>query len=63
MNNPVTVIRDRRAAIAEAISASGEGDIVLVAGKGHEDYQQIGSSRMPYSDRATVQELLGGVAT
>jgi len=32
---------------------------VLVAGKGHEDYQQIGDTRHPYSDRDTVRALLG----
>jgi UDP-N-acetylmuramoyl-L-alanyl-D-glutamate--2,6-diaminopimelate ligase len=58
MQGEAQVIGDRRAAIAAAIAASGEGDIVLVAGKGHEDYQQIGSERIPYSDRATVRELL-----
>lgn len=52
------VIRDRRAAIAAAISGAGEGDIVLIAGKGHEDYQQVGDERRPYSDRDSVRELL-----
>jgi len=56
----VRVIRDRAEAIAEAIAAAGSDDIVLVAGKGHEDYQQIGSTRFPYSDRATVRAILQG---
>jgi UDP-N-acetylmuramoyl-L-alanyl-D-glutamate--2,6-diaminopimelate ligase len=56
------VNRDRRAAIEEAINAAGENDIVLIAGKGHEDYQQIGDERLPYSDRATVREILGMAA-
>jgi UDP-N-acetylmuramoyl-L-alanyl-D-glutamate--2,6-diaminopimelate ligase len=34
-----------------------------VAGKGHEDYQQVGDLRLPFSDRAVVQGLLGGGAT
>ena len=46
----------------EAIRHAGEGDIVLIAGKGHEDYQQVGDTRLPYSDRDAVQELLGRVA-
>ncbi len=52
------VIRDRARAIAEAVAGAGPADIVLVAGKGHEDYQQIGEERRPYSDRATVAALL-----
>ena len=52
------VLRDRRAAIAAAIREAGAGDIVLIAGKGHEDYQQVGDERRPYSDRDTVRTLL-----
>lgn len=52
------VQRDRRAAIHFAIHEAGQGDTVLVAGKGHEDYQQIGDERLPFSDRALVRELL-----
>lgn len=55
----VDIIPDRAAAIAAAIAAAGEGDIVLVAGKGHEDYQQVGDRRLPFSDRATVASILG----
>jgi UDP-N-acetylmuramoyl-L-alanyl-D-glutamate--2,6-diaminopimelate ligase len=56
------IIRDRRSAIATAIEGATEGDIVLIAGKGHEDYQQIGDERRPYSDRETVRELTGEAA-
>ena len=56
------IIRDRRRAIAEAVHHAGEGDIVLIAGKGHEDYQQVGDTRLPYSDRDAVRELLGEAA-
>ena len=52
------IIRDRRAAIAMAIEGARADDIVLIAGKGHEDYQQVGDERRPYSDRETVRELL-----
>ena len=51
----------RSAAIAAAIAAAQAGDIILVAGKGHEDYQIYGSETRPYSDRVTVAELLGEV--
>lgn len=53
------VIRDRRVAIAAALAEAAAGDVVLVAGKGHEDYQQVGDTRYPYSDRDTVRALLG----
>jgi len=59
MRTPARVIRDRRSALAAAIGEAAPGDTVLVAGKGHEDYQQIGDTRRRYSDRATVRELLG----
>jgi UDP-N-acetylmuramoyl-L-alanyl-D-glutamate--2,6-diaminopimelate ligase len=55
----VRVQRDRGAAIAEAVAAGREGDVVLVAGKGHEDYQIVGHARLPYSDRATAARLTG----
>ena len=62
MNAAPPVIRERKAAIAEAIQHAGEADIVLIAGKGHEDYQQVGDTRLPYSDRDAVRELLGRAA-
>ena len=52
------VLRDRRLAIACALEQLGEGDMLLVAGKGHEDTQDIGGVRHPFSDRAVVRELL-----
>lgn len=45
-----TVIEDRGAAIAWAISAAADGDAILVAGKGHENYQLIGNERRDFSD-------------
>ncbi len=53
-----TVIRDREAAIAQALAEATAGDIVLIAGKGHEDYQIIGTERQPFSDRAVAQRCL-----
>lgn len=52
------VVEDRAAAIREAIAASGEGDIVLVAGKGHEAWQEIQGQRIPFSDEAAVRAAL-----
>jgi UDP-N-acetylmuramoyl-L-alanyl-D-glutamate--2,6-diaminopimelate ligase len=62
MQSTPRVIRDRRAAIAAAITEAGPNDVVLVAGKGHEEYQQFGNQRLPYSDRATVKELIEAAA-
>jgi len=53
-----TVIEDRAAAIAWTIAQAGAGDIVLIAGKGHEAYQQIGDARRVFSDRAVAQAAL-----
>jgi len=49
---------DRGQAIDEVIAAAASDDLVLVAGKGHEDYQQIGARCLPFSDRARVQQAL-----
>ncbi len=53
------VVRPRAAAIAAALNAARPGDVVLVAGKGHEDYQELAGVRQAYSDRAEVARLLG----
>jgi UDP-N-acetylmuramoyl-L-alanyl-D-glutamate--2,6-diaminopimelate ligase len=50
---------DRRAAIAAALAAAGSGDVVLVAGKGHETTQTVGSTVLPFDDREVARELLG----
>lgn len=54
----VTVEQDRKKAINIAISEACEGDIVLIAGKGHEDYQIFGREKHPFSDRAEAIEAL-----
>ncbi|MGD9709888.1 MAG: UDP-N-acetylmuramoyl-L-alanyl-D-glutamate--2,6-diaminopimelate ligase [Halothiobacillaceae bacterium] len=58
----VVIERDRRRAIALAVAEAAPEDIVLVAGKGHEDYQEVAGERRPFSDRAVVLELLGEAA-
>jgi UDP-N-acetylmuramoyl-L-alanyl-D-glutamate--2,6-diaminopimelate ligase len=55
----IYINRDRAQAIAHAIGLSREGDVILVAGKGHETTQQIGERTLPYSDRDVVASLLG----
>ncbi|MEN5016799.1 UDP-N-acetylmuramoyl-L-alanyl-D-glutamate--2,6-diaminopimelate ligase [Erwinia sp. Eh17-17] len=56
------VVLGRAQAVTNAVMQAQEGDIVLVAGKGHEDYQIIGNQRFDYSDRVTVARLLGVIA-
>jgi UDP-N-acetylmuramoyl-L-alanyl-D-glutamate--2,6-diaminopimelate ligase len=52
-------IVDRRGAIAKAIELARPGDLVLVAGKGHEKYQVIGDRVLPFDDAAVAREALG----
>ncbi|HRD63286.1 MAG TPA: UDP-N-acetylmuramoyl-L-alanyl-D-glutamate--2,6-diaminopimelate ligase, partial [Nocardioides sp.] len=49
---------DRRAAIAAALGRAGPGDVVVVAGKGHETGQEVHGVVHPFDDRAVVRELL-----
>ena len=53
------VQHDRGASIAAALGAAQAGDVVLIAGKGHEDYQIIGTERRAYSDLVQVRAALG----
>jgi UDP-N-acetylmuramoyl-L-alanyl-D-glutamate--2,6-diaminopimelate ligase len=52
-------ITDRRTAIEQALSLASPGDMVLLAGKGHEDYQIVGTEKRPFDERIVVRELLG----
>jgi UDP-N-acetylmuramoyl-L-alanyl-D-glutamate--2,6-diaminopimelate ligase len=49
---------DRRAAIRMAIDAADDGDVVVIAGKGHETTQEIGEDLIPFDDRAVAREAL-----
>lgn len=53
-------ICDRKEAIAYAISHGEPGDIIVLAGKGHEDYQEINGVRYPMDERVLIQEILEG---
>jgi len=55
----VIVEPDRRRAIALAIAEARPGDLVLLAGKGHEKTQTIGAQSIPFDDVAIAQEILG----
>ncbi len=51
-------VLDRREAIRLAIKLAKPGDVVIIAGKGHEDYQIIGRERLPFDDRYEITEAL-----
>lgn len=55
-----TEIADRRAAIAAGLALLGPGDVLVVAGKGHEQGQIIGDTILPFDDAAVIRELGGG---
>jgi UDP-N-acetylmuramoyl-L-alanyl-D-glutamate--2,6-diaminopimelate ligase len=54
------IVHDRAAAIRAALLACDAGDVVLIAGKGHEDYQIYGAERRPFSDQSVVRAVLEG---
>jgi UDP-N-acetylmuramoyl-L-alanyl-D-glutamate--2,6-diaminopimelate ligase len=51
-------IEDRREAIARAIAQADAGDVILLAGKGHETYQIRGTVKHPFDERAIVREII-----
>ncbi len=55
---PYKIIPDRRQAIESAVSMARTGDVVMIAGKGHEDYQIIGNRILPFDDRKLAFELI-----
>lgn len=58
-----TIIPDRRTAINKAVSIARPGDIVLIAGKGHETYQILGSGTIAFDDRQVGREALDSMKT
>lgn len=56
----ITFIEDRRRAISLALDTAGEGDCLLIAGKGHETCQEFADTIVPFDDRQVVRELVGG---
>lgn len=52
------VIPERRKAIEAAIRAARRDDIVLIAGKGHEDYQILGTEKISFDDRVVARQIL-----
>ena len=56
--NDVMVIADRDKAIESVVLAAAKDDVVLVAGKGHEEVQIIGDQRLPFNDAEEVEKAL-----
>jgi UDP-N-acetylmuramyl-tripeptide synthetase len=59
----VHVQADRAAAITHALSLAGPEDVVLLAGKGHESFQEVGGVKLPFSDREHAQAALDALAS
>jgi len=57
------IVPDRRDAIAKALGMASKGDIVVIAGKGHEDYQVVGNAVLPFDDREVAREILKGASS
>jgi len=57
-NKPYLTEADRRAAIGKALAEAVDGDVVLIAGKGHETYQVLKNEIIPFDDREVARQLL-----
>ena len=57
----VLALADRRAAIARSLAEAEDGDVVVVAGKGHETTQTVGDRVLPFDDRVVARELLAAM--
>lgn len=55
-NGKYEIIPDRESAVKRAVGMAEEGDIVLFAGKGHEEYQLIGGEKLPFSERKIIKQ-------
>ena len=58
ISRDVSAVVDRRDAIRTAITDAQPDDVILIAGKGHEDYQILGAERLPFSDQAEARLAL-----
>lgn len=59
MQEKVLVIEDRKQAIKAAVTLAQDGDIILIAGKGHEKYQEINGVKKPFDDLLELKTILG----
>jgi UDP-N-acetylmuramyl tripeptide synthase len=60
VDKPLVVEPDRATAIARALNEAREGDLVILAGKGHETYQVLQDKTIPFDDRTVAREVLRG---
>jgi len=60
LTKPFERILDRKEAIESALEEAGPDDVVLILGKGHEDYQIIGNEKRPFSDQEIVKKYKSG---
>jgi UDP-N-acetylmuramoyl-L-alanyl-D-glutamate--2,6-diaminopimelate ligase len=58
MQRPAAIERDRAGAIGMAIAQAGADDVVLIAGKGHETYQECAAGKRPFDDLAVARAAL-----
>jgi UDP-N-acetylmuramoyl-L-alanyl-D-glutamate--2,6-diaminopimelate ligase len=58
LSGPHEIVVDRRRAIARAIATAADDDVVVIAGKGHEDYQIVGTRKSPFDDRVEAARAL-----
>jgi UDP-N-acetylmuramoyl-L-alanyl-D-glutamate--2,6-diaminopimelate ligase len=61
LSTPYLRVADRGEGIAAAIAEAGPADVVLLAGKGHESYQDFGDHRVAFDDRVVAASLLGAL--
>jgi UDP-N-acetylmuramoyl-L-alanyl-D-glutamate--2,6-diaminopimelate ligase len=61
-SRPHERVEDRRAAIARALAIAGADDVIVLAGKGHETYQVLGTEKVPFDEREIVRAATGGRA-
>ena len=55
---PLIVEVDRQTAIEEAVNEAESGDLIVIAGRGHEEYQEIQGKAVPFSDRAVLLDVI-----
>ena len=56
-------ISDRAEAISVALSELGHDDVLLIAGKGHENFQLVGDETLPFSDASVARKVIGDLAS
>jgi len=56
VDSSIEIVNDRQGAITKAITECNKGDVVLIAGKGHESYQMIGKDKHPFDEVAIIRK-------